>query len=144
MAPHRARRSPGAGAALAALALALVSMAAAADSSFFTDVTFRLSCNGGGLGPINGPELRATEQGVRDALAYFSPDFTVKPAKLVRPPVLGAGTATIDVATQVLGARADDFIALARQKIYDQEVAGIMRAHGFPGLARRRPSGCRP
>ena len=149
--PALARRAAALCSLLALAALAGVATATATptpasaprrallQSAFFQDVTVRITCNGGGLQPLTGASLDAAADAFREALSWLKDQrggdaFTVRAARLVRPPVAGPGTATIAVQMAARADAADELVRLAVEKVDNQIVAGAMRARGVAGL----------
>ena len=125
------------------------------ESSFFKDVTIRITCNGGGLQPLTGGSLDATAEAFRASLGWMNEQrgadaFTVRSARLVRPPIAGPGTATIAVHMAARADAVDELVRLAVEKVDNQIIAGAMRERGVEGLwkadlvdASTRPLGAR-
>ena len=124
-------------------------------SPFFEEVTIRITCNGGGLQPLGGDALDATAEAFRASLGWINEQrgrdaFTVRSARLVRPPIAGPGTATISIRIAARADAVDELVKLAVEKVDNQIIAGAMRERGVAGLwkadlvdASTRPLGAR-
>jgi hypothetical protein len=162
--PPVARRAAARGCLLLLLAFAATTTTASPpspprrallQSPFFEDVTIRITCNGGGLQPLGGDALDATAEAFRASLGWINEQrgrdaFTVRSARLVRPPIAGPGTATISIRMAARADAVDELVKLAVEKVDNQIIAGAMRERGVAGLwkadlvdASTRPLGAR-